>query len=91
MYLSLFKHLFVKDDFSDFNLYFPEAAITGTLFCYYNDIVALGQMWFFEPKKFSCKPFYPVPLYRIAHLSAGGDSKSCNAQPIFLENQEKVF
>jgi len=90
IYLSLYTEFFIQDD-SEVLFNFPEIQITGILLRYNDDIVSLGEMCFIEPEEFSDQSLNSVSFNRISSLFTDSDPQSCDALPVLLFNQGKVF
>lgn len=59
---------FLDEDLFKFFFGFSEVQIAGTLFCYDDDVVSLGEACFIEPVKFSDQSFGPVSFDGITHF-----------------------
>ncbi len=90
IYLNLDTEFVINDD-SDFRFNLPEIQIPGIFLRYNNDIVSLGEMCFVESEGFSYKPLNPISFNRISSLFTNSDPQSCDALPVPLCNQGKVF
>ena len=89
-YLSLYKGLFVENNFPDFLFNFPEIQIAGTLFCCNDDIISLGETGLIKPEKFSNKALDTIPLDRVSCLLTYNDPQSRNAEFVLFENDRKM-
>jgi hypothetical protein len=48
-------------------------------------------MGLIEPKEFPYDAFDPVSLYRVPYLLANSYPQSCFAQPVLLDDDDKVL
>ncbi len=90
IYLSLYTEFFFRDD-SEFLFNLPEIQITGIFLRNDDDIVFLGEKCFIESEEFSDQSLNSISRNRISSLFANRDPQSCDALPVLLYNQGKVF
>lgn len=90
IYRSLYTECLTKDS-PEFLFNLPEIQIPGIFLRYNDDIVSLGEMCFVESEGFSYKPLNPISFNRISSLFTNSDPQSCDALPVPLCNQGKVF